>query len=291
MNLSLSEYKAIVEFSPNMIWRAGTDAKCNYFNETWLKFTGRTLDQEYGDGWATGVHPDDLEACLNTYLESFEKREAFEMEYRLTRFDGEWRWINDMGVPFYDEQGSFAGYIGSCIDVSDKIEGRKLTEMAHNDKLTGLINRNYLDYLLSYEFRKTKKEHADSIIMMMDVDNFKFCNDHYGHGFGDKVLKQVAERISNNIRKTDVAGRYGGDEFLVILKGTTVEQAQKIAQKILGSIREIVIDDTLVQNSLSIGIVKQNNENELIELVEKADKAMYLAKKTGGDQFSVFEDN
>ncbi len=290
MELSLLEYKAIVEFSPNMIWRAGIDAKCNYFNETWLKFTGKLMEDEVGNGWTNGVHPEDFDFCLKKYLDSFHKRESFEMEYRLIRFDGEYRWINDRGVPFFGNNGDFAGYIGSCMDVTDKVEGRKLTEMAHRDKLTGLNNRNYLDYLLSYEFLLAKEEETDSVILMMDVDHFKYFNDHYGHGFGDKVLKQVAMHIAKNIRQTDIAGRYGGDEFLIVLQRATLDNAKAVAKKILNSIREINIENTSEKISLSIGIAKQSNESEVSEIIEKADKAMYYAKQTGGDKFSLFEE-
>lgn len=108
LNLTYSEYKAIVEFSPNMIWRSGLDANCDYFNETWLNFTGKKLDEEFGAGWLTRVHPDDMDFCMKTYLESFQIRKAFEMEYRLMRHDGLWRWINDRGVPFEDSDGKFA---------------------------------------------------------------------------------------------------------------------------------------------------------------------------------------
>jgi len=118
--LTLNEYRAIVVSSPVMIWRAGVDAKCNYFNETWLAFTGRALEQEMGDGWASGVHPDDLGRCLKIYLRHFARREPFEMEYRLRRHDGAYRYIFDRGVPFEDESGEFAGYIGSCVDVDDR---------------------------------------------------------------------------------------------------------------------------------------------------------------------------
>lgn len=124
--LPLSQYQAIVESSPNLIWRAGTDAKCDYFNATWLAFTGRSMEEERGDGWAEGVHPDDFQQCLQIYLEAFNARQAFEMEYRLKRHDGRYRWINDRGTPFFDAAGVFAGYIGSCVDVTDKIEAQKL---------------------------------------------------------------------------------------------------------------------------------------------------------------------
>ena len=105
MTLSLNDYKIIVETAPNLIWRSGLDTKCYYFNKTWLDFTGRTFEQEYGDGWVEGVHPDDLDRCVRIYLDNFNQRTPFEMEYRLRRHDGEWRWINDRGVPVVDEQG------------------------------------------------------------------------------------------------------------------------------------------------------------------------------------------
>ena len=93
--LSGSEYRLLVEHSPVMSWRSGLDAKCNYFNLTWLEFSGRTLEQELGDGWAEGVHPDDVEHCVSYYLDHFARREPFEMEYRLRRHDGEYRELFD----------------------------------------------------------------------------------------------------------------------------------------------------------------------------------------------------
>ena len=118
--VSATEYRLLTEHSPVMIWRAGLDASCDYFNETWLSFTGRTLAQEMGNGWAEGVHPEDFDRCLKHYLEHFNRRDAFEMEYRLRRHDGEYRWIFDRGVPFTDDAGAFAGFIGSCVDVDER---------------------------------------------------------------------------------------------------------------------------------------------------------------------------
>lgn len=119
--LSSSEYQTLVEQSPILIWRSGTDMLCNYFNERWLAFTGRTMDQEIGNGWTEGVHSEDFDRCLQIYTSHFEREEIFEMEYRLKRHDGEYRWIFDRGVPFYPD-GVFAGYIGSCIDVHTRVE-------------------------------------------------------------------------------------------------------------------------------------------------------------------------
>ena len=130
-----------------MIWRSGLDAQCDYFNETWLGFTGRTLEQEMGDGWAEGVHPEDLERCVAYYLDHFHRREPFEMEYRLRRHDGAYRWIFDRGVPFTDDTGRFAGFIGSCIDVDERRKAQE-TQQQHSEEQLALA-RDFERWILA----------------------------------------------------------------------------------------------------------------------------------------------
>jgi PAS domain S-box-containing protein len=113
------QYRMLADSGIALIWMSGPDKKCVYFNEPWLKFTGRTLEEESGDGWVEGVHPDDLDRCLETYNEAFDQRRPFDMEYRLRNAAGEYRWIRDMGVPNYSATGEFKGYIGHCFDVTD----------------------------------------------------------------------------------------------------------------------------------------------------------------------------
>jgi PAS domain S-box-containing protein len=133
--LSGTEYRLLVEHSPVLIWRAGLDAKCDYFNDTWLAFTGRTMQQEAGDGWAEGVHPDDLQRCVDHYLAHFHRHEAFEMEYRLRRHDGVFRWIFDRGVPYTDDRGEFAGFIGSCVDIDERRRAQEAREQYDQQQL------------------------------------------------------------------------------------------------------------------------------------------------------------
>lgn len=142
LGLSGTEYRTIVEQAPFMVWRAGSDAKCDYFNAVWLAFTGRPLAAELGDGWAEGVHPEDLERCVRTYREAFAARRPFEMEYRLRRADGDYRWLFDRGVPFSNAHGEFAGYIGSCVDVTDRRVAEERLDLARRrelDQLRGIL--------------------------------------------------------------------------------------------------------------------------------------------------------
>ena len=121
MPLSESEFRVLADQAPVMFWRSDLDMACDWFNEPWLTFTGRTLEQEVGAGWRDGVHAEDLESCLEVFQSSFRKREPFTMEYRLRRADGVYRFVLDNGRPYYRD-GEFAGYFGSCVDVTSHRE-------------------------------------------------------------------------------------------------------------------------------------------------------------------------
>lgn len=138
MKLTAEEYASLVEQSPIMIWRSDLTMGCDYFNERWLAFTGRTLEQERGNGWAEGVHVEDFARCLEIYTSSFQARRAFEMEYRLRRHDGAWRWIIDRGVPSFDASGAFTGFIGSCVDVTARVEAERVLEARRQAELSEL---------------------------------------------------------------------------------------------------------------------------------------------------------
>lgn len=124
LRASEQRFQSMANAAPVLIWIAGPDQLCSWFNQQWLDFTGRALVEEIGNGWAEGVHPDDLPQCLVVYNEHFARREPFEMEYRLRRADGEYRWILDRGKPHFSPADEFLGYIGSCVDVT----ARKLAD-------------------------------------------------------------------------------------------------------------------------------------------------------------------
>ena len=139
-------FRATANAAPVLIWTTGPDKRGDWFNEPWLEYTGRTMEQESGEGWSQGVHPDDLERCLAIFNAAFNARAEFSMEYRLRRANGEYRWILDNGVPRFDHTGHFSGYIGSCIDVTDLRLAREAAENA---------NRTKADFLaaMSHELR------------------------------------------------------------------------------------------------------------------------------------------
>jgi len=133
-------FRTMADGAPVLLWMAGQDSNCTFFNQGWLTFTGRTLEMECGSGWAAGVHPEDFQHCMHLYLNAFVERRDFQMEYRLRRADGEYRWILDTGRPRFASDGSFEGYIGSCIDITDMREAAAgLRRM--NDELEGRVER------------------------------------------------------------------------------------------------------------------------------------------------------
>jgi PAS domain S-box-containing protein len=129
-------FRELADNAPVMIWRSGVDKLCDWFNKPWLDFVGRTMEQEQGYGWADGVHVDDFDRCVDIYTKAFDAREDFSMTYRLRRHDGVFRWVLDNGSPF-QRNGKFAGYFGSCIDVTEQREAhdRLLATIAQRDAL------------------------------------------------------------------------------------------------------------------------------------------------------------
>jgi PAS domain S-box-containing protein len=132
---SEKRFRLVANSAPVMIWMSGPDKLCTFFNQGWLDFTGRPQEDELGSGWTFGVHPEDMDRCLEVYSRSFDARVDFQMEYRLRRHDGQYRWVMDVGVPRFGDDGSFQGFIGSCTDITD----RKLSEEALLDLSGRLI--------------------------------------------------------------------------------------------------------------------------------------------------------
>jgi formate hydrogenlyase transcriptional activator len=120
LEASEQRFRTLADSAPVMIWVTDPDKMCTWVNRQWLEFVGHPLEHELGNQWAAHIHPDDVDSCMKVYVTHFDERRPFQMEYRLRRRDGEWRWVLDTGAPYYGADGAFVGYIGSCVDVTEQ---------------------------------------------------------------------------------------------------------------------------------------------------------------------------
>lgn len=238
--LTATEYRLLVEHSPVMLWRAGLDAKCDYFNDRWLAYTGRTLEQEKGDGWVEGVHADDLQRCVDHYLEHFHRREPFEMEYRLRRHDGVYRWIFDRGVPYTHDDGQFAGFIGSCVDVDERRRAQAARDKQKEEQLA--LAREFEQWILA--------------IVSHDIRNplgaidgsAKLLSLRAGR---DAQMQTIAERIARSAsRITHIVGdlldlsreRHGGGIPIVLTPTDLHTLCREVADELATSVADRTIE-------------------------------------------------
>lgn len=295
---SEQHFRSLADNGQALIWTAGLDKKCDYFNSVWLRFTGRTLAQELGDGWLEGVHPQDLARCMATYVAAFDARESFAMEYRLRHASGEHRWILDQGSPRYDSAGRFLGFIGHCLDLTQvKQAEAQVKHLAYHDVLSGLPNRALFQDRLTQAAAAARRSHRFGALMFVDLDHFKQLNDVYGHALGDAVLKEVASRLQFYLRQEDTVARLGGDEFVVLLPalGAEADGAATLARAVADKIRlaleaPMLIDGTSYHTAASMGVTLFPKGDESVDdLMREADIAMYRAKESGRNAISFFQ--
>jgi PAS domain S-box-containing protein len=191
---SEERFRFLADAAPVMIWMSGTDKLCTWFNKPWLDFVGRSLDRELGKGWTENVHADDFDRCLETYTAAFDARRPFSMEYRLKRRDGKYRWLLDNGVPLYGPEGGFAGYVGSCIDITERREAEESVAAAydqlklamsagrmvawtwdpHKNVVSTSDNLREICGLSSFDSR----EHSESVLHPEDLKRHRAIVDH-----------------------------------------------------------------------------------------------------------------
>lgn len=242
---SEERFRLLANSAPVMIWMSGVDKLCTHFNQRWLDFTGRPLEAEVGNGWLGGVHPEDLTQCLDTYTKSFDQREPFQMEYRLRRHDGEYRWIVDSGTPQFDANGSFAGYLGSAIDVTE----RKLVENERKlaldrlqeyeraveglEEMVAVVDREYRYVIANSKFLKMRNMEKGQVLS-------HFAYEILNKGVFDAVVKEkLDECFQGKVVKYEMKYTYpelGERDILVsyfpVEGATGVERVACIVQDI-----------------------------------------------------------
>jgi PAS domain S-box-containing protein len=216
-------FRNMADTAPVMIWVSDTDKLCTFFNKIWLDFTGRNFEQEQGSGWAEGVHPDDLDRCLAIYNSSFDAREHFQMEYRLRRADGEYRWVLDRGIPRFAPGGAFAGYIGSAFDITDL--KRVHEEAVSKQKLESLVA---LTRGIAHDFNNM----VGAVIAQAEVAEIDFAE---GSLPTDAVrhIKAVAIRASEMVRELMI---YSGQEAVTLTPVNLSDLVEEMSELLRASI-------------------------------------------------------
>jgi formate hydrogenlyase transcriptional activator len=195
---SEQRYRLLIDAVPVMVWMSGTDGLCTDFNQSWLDFRGRTMEQELGEGWLEGVHPEDKQRRIDNYLAAFHDRESFTMQYRLRRSDGEFIWMFDNGVPRFTRDGGFLGYIGSCTDITE----RKRME----EELTQAL----------LELRRLKEQRLDeNVHLREDTDLAQHFGQIIGHSGSLKLALVQAGQVAPTDSTVLITGETGtGKELL-----------------------------------------------------------------------------
>lgn len=233
---SEQRFRSVADSAPVLIWMSGTDKLCNYFNQPWLDFTGRSLEEELGNGWSEGVHSEDLARCLETYTTSFAAQREFLMEYRLRRRDGAYRWVLGRGVPRFASSGEFLGYIGSCVDITElKGATERVREQA-----------NLLD-------------HARDAILVRDLEDritywnlsakrlFGWSADEVTGKSGRELLYQSDPSQFDQAKRAVLAtGEWNGELFLQRKDGSgiTVDSRWTLVRYADGKPRAVLVIDT-----------------------------------------------
>jgi diguanylate cyclase (GGDEF)-like protein/PAS domain S-box-containing protein len=238
------------------------------------------------------LHPEDYEKAMNAMKDHLYGREqVYEVEYRIRAKDGKYRWYYDRGkVTQYDDEGKPLFLAGIVFDVTEKRESQQaleqknviLSEMSSTDGLTKISNHRTLIERIKFRIDEANRTQQPFSVAMFDIDNFKLVNDSKGHVYGDQVLVDVAKIITSSIRGTDLAGRYGGEEFMIIFDNTELNAAVKVAERIRVAVEEFAFIDGL-KITISGG-VKQFGGEGITDLIHMTDNKLYEAKNNGKNQ-------
>ena len=292
--VSEDRYRNISEMSDNIIfeWNFKTNEVIfsNNFNK---KFSYRAPSNHFGDSFLlkAKVHPDDLERYRSD-LDQLEKGKNFERnEYRIKNIYGDFIWVLMRTATLKDNDGKPVKVVGVMVDIDrGKKSEQQLTERASFDALTELYNRETIENQIDNEISLSEMRKSEMAVLFIDVDDFKHYNDNYSHATGDQVLKFLAKTIKTEVDGIGFAGRYGGDEFIVLLRDAETNDPALFAQRIIAKLNEGFDADIgerlTVSVSIGIALIKDNYNTRVEYLIGKADDAMYSVKKSGKSNYA-----
>jgi diguanylate cyclase (GGDEF)-like protein/PAS domain S-box-containing protein len=288
---SEERFRSLSASAPIGVFLLDLRGDCVYANPRLQSISGLTLEESLGYGWSKVIHPDDRAAALEAAEKAAHDGRDFSHELRIVTPEGELRWIHVHTSPMFSAQGKQTGRVGTIEDITDSKQAQEERERLHaelevraiTDGLTGLYNHAHFFQRLAEEIDRSKRYGRGFAILMMDVDNFKQLNDTRGHQVGDVALCLVADCVRTGVRRSDIAFRYGGDEFAAILLHADSSRAQAIAKRINRCVTrrlEQANDTAAAWLGLSAGIASfPDDATTADDLVKIADTALYDAKR------------
>lgn len=280
-------HRLLADNATDVIWVMDLDGKFKYVSPSVEKLRGYTPEEVMLQSKEELLCEDSIE-YMEKGLEDTIYAVKNNLPFKIFRGDMEqpckdgttvWTDLTVSGI--YDKENNFLGLLGVSRDITERKkmedEIRRLTEI---DRLTQIYNRLKLDSVIKSEMERSKRSNSHFSIILMDIDRFKMVNDHYGHIVGDEVLKEIASIIKSSIRKIDTPGRWGGEEFLIILPESNLEGALNLAEKLRKKIEKHKFSKVGNLTS-SFGVAEFENGISENELLKRADDGMYEAKKTG----------
>ncbi|CNI31545.1 sensor domain-containing diguanylate cyclase [Yersinia bercovieri] len=307
----------ILEVISDGIWDWNANNGFVYRNSGWYEMLGYPVHafENTVHTWEKIIHPDDFDRVMfqfDAYINN--QSERYQIEYRCQTHEGDYIWIEDRGkVIERNRDGSVSRMIGAHRNIHDKkhrleklelknktlealveertSELRKINyqlqqqldikkSLSETDVLTSAANRYLLEKVLKHEYNRAKRFCQPLSLLSLDLDNFKFINDQYGHSVGDLTLTHIVDVIRNNIREIDVLGRWGGDEFMIVLPNTQLNEAKTIAEEIRQLIEVMPVDGN-IHVTMSLGVVELAQNEAQEQLLIRADKMLYNAKAAG----------
>ncbi|MGE5172971.1 MAG: diguanylate cyclase [Betaproteobacteria bacterium] len=269
------------------------------FNQAYIRIRDKRATELFGKKCYTVLHNRNS-VCEDCLVEkTFRSKDPCAKEKPLPLSDGSMAWVEIYTYPIFDYCQSVSHVIVHVRDITERKkeeeEKRQLIDnlnyLSTTDSLTGILNRRALNDMLNHEIERAIRYNADLSLILCDIDKFKNINDTFGHTAGDRALLAVTEALKESLRKSDILGRYGGDEFMIILPETTLAGAHCLAEKIRTAVEEINLElpgNNLIKLSLSVGLTKCGRQVDSIDsVVGLADTALYASKQTGRNKVSV----
>ena len=275
-SLNMKKYLSIVD---KYVITSSTDKKgvITKVSIAFCNITGYSKEELIGKKHNIIRHPDMSDDFYKDLWKTIAKGETWSGELKNQRKDGSFYWVSATITPVFDENGDIKEYTSIRQDITDK---KRVEELSITDQLTKLNNRLKLEEVFNTEIERSKRYNQEFSMILLDIDHFKLVNDNYGHDVGDETLKDVARILSKSVRATDIVGRWGGEEFIVVASQTNLKQTMILAEKIRKNIEDhkfkVIGTKT---SSFGVSTFKSNDTQET--LVKRADDALYKAKDGG----------